>query len=217
MAAPPSPKAVSPRPKAQSQPMPPVENGKSFAQLEKVIRAQSWAIGILGLMLVCITPFAQPIYSYYARKPDNTAMAMVGLTMPNMTNQAVLSWATTSITEVLTMGFGDINKRLPLQRNRFTKDGWNAYIEVFNKMKIGQAFKTNQLVLTTVPSNTPIIASQGVNADDVYQWVVQMPVVMTYATNSLPTKINRNVILTIVRVPTTDNPFGLAIRQWIMG
>lgn len=162
-------------------------------------------------------PFAKPINLYYAITPEQTVKRLTGLNMPNMTNRAVLSWATTSITEVMTMGFGDIDVRLPKQRGRFTQKGWDAYIETFNEMKIRETFKQSQLVLTTVPSNTPVIVGQGINIDNVYQWNVQMPIIMNYATNNNVTRRQRaTVSLSIARVPFEENSFGLAIQNWVL-
>ncbi len=187
----------------------------TFERLRKRVVFQTWAVAGLAILLVGLLPFAQPVHNYYAMKPDKTGMRMVGLNIPNMTNRAILSWATTSITEVMTMGFGDMGVRLPKQRIRFTKNGWDIYNKAFIKQKIGEAFKQYQLVLTTVPSNTPVIVRQGVNPEEVYQWVVQMPVIMTYATNNnVMNKKRATVTLTIVRVAAEENPFGIAIQSW---
>jgi intracellular multiplication protein IcmL len=172
----------------------------------------------LGVLLTILLPFSRPVYLYYALTPESKTRPLVGLNMPNMTNRAILSWATTSITEVMTIGFGDIDIRLPKQKNRFTEKGWDAYMKTFDRMKIRDAFKQNQLVLTTVPSNTPVIIGQGTNAERIYQWVVQMPIIMTYATNNNVMKKQRSTVtLTIVRVPAEENSFGIAIRNWNLG
>jgi intracellular multiplication protein IcmL len=186
-----------------------------FVRLRMIVIIQTWLIAVLGIALVVELPFAQPVYLYYARMPDDKVMRMVGLDVPNMTNRAVLSWATTGITEIMTMGFGDMDAKLAKQKIRFTEAGWKAYNKAFVNLKVGETFKQNQLVLTTVPSNTPVILAQGANADDVYQWVVQMPVVMTYATNNNVTRKERGfVTLTVVRVPAAESSAGIAIQSW---
>lgn len=187
----------------------------SFKRLTLRVTIQTWLMAILGFGLMGILPFAQPVYIYYAMSPDKKLVRMTGLNMSNMTNQAILSWATTSITEIMTMGFGDLDIKVPKQRRRFTATGWKAYIKAFVQEGIGETFKQNQLVLTTVPSNTPVIVYQGPNADDVYEWIVQMPVIMTYATNGDVTSEKRTIIsLTIIRVPVEENPYGIAIDNW---
>jgi intracellular multiplication protein IcmL len=186
-----------------------------FKGLKARVQIQTWIISVLALLLVLMLPFAQPINFYYARSTDKTLVEMVGLNMPNMTDRAVLSWATSSIVEIMTMGFGDIDTKIPKERIRFTADGWKAYTKAFIQQKIGESFKQSQLVLTSAPSNTPVIVAQGINPDNVYQWVVQMPVIMTYATNNNVTTKNSGIVtLTIIRVPTEDNVDGIAIDAW---
>ena len=188
-----------------------------FQRLKKRIVIQSRIIGGLTVLLLVILPFAQPIYVYYAQKPDGKMMQMVGLAMPNMTNHAILSWTTTAITEIMTLGFGDVDVKMPLQRWRFTKAGWRVYTEEFANLKIGETIKQSQLVLTTVPSNTPVIVDQGVNPAGVYQWTVQMPIIMTYATNNNVTVEKHAIVtVTITRVAAEDSPAGVAIQQWAM-
>ncbi len=186
-----------------------------FAFLKKCVHYQTWAILGLTLVFICLLPFSNGFVRYYAVNPEGKVRALGALTMPNMTDRAILSWATTSITEIMTMGFGDINTRLPRQRTKFTPKGWEAYMKSFEAMKIAEAFQNSQLVLTTVPSNTPVIVVQGVNPENVYQWDVQMPIIMNYATNNnVMKKQNGTVTLSIVRVPVEDNAFGIAIQKW---
>ena len=117
----------------------------------------------------------------------------------------------------MTFGFGDIVDQLGKQKSRFTSKGWDSFVTAYRKQRIKETFKENQLVLTTVPSDTAIIVAQGVNEWGVYQWMVQVPVIMTYATNNNVTQAHRGVIsITITRVSPQQNPAGIAIRKWSM-
>ncbi len=191
-------------------------NTLTAAQLQKRIHKQSWIIGGLTLLLLVLLAFAQPIDLYFARKPEGRTLQMVGLTMPNMTNRAVLAWTTTAVTDIMTLGFGDVDQKFATQRKYFTSEGWESYTEVFSKMRIAQIIKESQLVRTTVPSNVPVIVDQGVGSDEIYQWVVQMPIITTDATNNNKTAQSPSIVtLFVVRVPVEENPFGIAIRQWM--
>jgi len=209
-----TPRRVAPAPRLEEN-IDDVTALARFTRLKKFVMFETWVIGVLGLLIFLVLPFAHPIDLFYAMNPSNQVMQMVGLDMPNMTNRAILSWSTTSITEVMTMGFGDMDIKLPKQKWRFTPKGWNAYSKAFVLQRIGETFRQSQLVLTTVPSNTPVVVAQGVNAEDTYEWVVQMPIVMTYATNNNVTKQQRGLVtLTIVRVPVEQSPSGVAIANW---
>jgi intracellular multiplication protein IcmL len=191
---------------------------EAFNRLQARIHIQTWIVLALTAGLSCILPFSGTVYYYFAVTPDKEVRPLVGLDMPNMTNRAILTWASASITELMTMGFGDMDTTLPLQRSRFTQKGWQNYIEAFEALNVRYIFKHSQLVLTTVPSDTPVVAWQGLNSEKVYEWIVQMPVIMSYATNNnVVRRSHMTVTLTIVRVPSEEISSGLAIKNWGLG
>ena len=76
-----------------------MDEAAELARFHKVVRriiVNSYVIVALGLVLIIGMPFFEPHYRYIAMKPDKEMMQMVGLNMPNMTNGALLSWATVS-------------------------------------------------------------------------------------------------------------------------
>ena len=193
-------------------------------RLITLISVQGLAIGILAGIMILGAPIMRPIYKYKTVSPNNPdssehfATDLVPLFNPNLTNQAVLSWAATSVTEIMTLGFGDFDHQLIVQRKRFTAQGWESFLKALVKQKIRDAFKTQQLILTTVPSDTPVIVAQGEDQDDGYKWVVELPVIMTFATNNNVTRKSRSIVrLTVVRVPGQDNVGGIAIKTWEVG
>jgi Type-IV b secretion system, inner-membrane complex component len=184
----------------------------NFKRAAGLVNFQTTIITVLAGILVFGQPFFQPVYEYYTVDGQSVTQ-IIGLPMPNMTNRAVLSWAESSITEVMTIGFGDFAHKLINQRSRFTSDGWDAFVASFLNQGIDATFRRDQLVLTTIPTGPAQIDQQGPNEKDVYQWRVSMPVVMTYATNNNVTNRERATInLTIVR--DRDNPNGIAIETW---
>jgi hypothetical protein len=188
---------------------------KRIERLLKVVTMQTFAIVGMVAFLILTIPIYHPIFQYFALDPRGRTMSLVALDIPNMTNRAVLSWATTSITEILTIGFGDFEKKLVIQKPRFTPAGWDSFAKAFDNQKTGQTFLENQLVLTTVPSETAVILAQGLNEEGIYQWKVQVPVVMTYATNNNVTRrVHTLINLTIVRVWPEQSPAGIAIKTW---
>jgi len=184
-------------------------------RIGRIVYLQTFAIAILAFALLAEMPFSQPIYQYFALTPDHQIMGLIPLYIPNMTKQAILSWATNSVTEIMTFGFGDYQSHLRAQRVRFTPEGWASFSGAFDKMGIGEAFRLRQLVLTTVPSNIGIITSQGENLEHVYEWHLDMPVIMTYTTNNnVTTHERKSISLVIARVPAGQSPAGIAIQSW---
>jgi len=185
--------------------------------LVRLIRRQSLAILLLVFIVIIGSILLQPVHSYFVKwpAPDNKVQELVSLTEPNLTDQAILSWAATSITEILTFGFGDIDQRLVSQSNRFTSEGWDSFVGVLRDQNLREEFKMRQLVLTTVPANSPVIVGKGLDEDGDYTWVVEMPVIRTYSTNNSVTSGKKGIIrLTIARIPSLVNNAGIGIKMW---
>jgi hypothetical protein len=89
------------------------------------------------------------------------------------------------------------------------------------KENVRDAFKSRQLVLTTVPTDSPVILARGADPlrGDDYRWIVEMPVIMTYITNNNVLRRSHAIIrLTITRSPISmDNIRGVAIKTWQIG
>jgi len=186
--------------------------------LVKLIGYQNWVIIILISILIMGVPVFRPSYEYYLMNTQKELWRIISLDSPNITNEALLSWARTSVIEILTLGFGNFDEQLSNQSSRFTAEGWKNFVASIMRDNMIEVFSKQQLVLTTIPSNDPVITSQGLNLDKVYEWKVEIPVAMTYTTNNNVTTGERAIIsLTIVRVPTKEHERGIAIKSWKLG
>ncbi|MDX9689977.1 MAG: hypothetical protein EOM37_08150 [Proteobacteria bacterium] len=195
-----------------------IDEHDAHLQMERIgrlINRQSTVIVGLIILVITLTPLLHPIQNYKARNPDGKITGLVPLMEPNQTDQAILSWAATTITEVMTFGFGDIDTRVLSQKSRFTGEGWDSFLEAFRKERTREGFKSSQLVLTTVPTDVPVITKKGLDKDGDYQWVVEMPVIMTHTTNDRVSSVRKSIIrLTIVKVPPRHNVRGIGIKLW---
>ncbi len=184
--------------------------------LAKKVRIQTYVIlGFLGLIIL-LYPILKPIYRYQAIRPgDKTLQELVALSLPNMTDQALLSWVATGITEILTIGFGDFDTRVLSQKGLFTPNGWESFIKALRERNMREDFKLRQLVLTTAPANMPVIVNKGEDIDGLYKWIVEMPIIMTYATNDNVTEKRKSIArLTIIRVSPKQNKNSVGIEKW---
>lgn len=187
-----------------------------WRKLVRLVKLQSLLILGLIFFLLFAIPVLRPILRYQAHPAEGVPFDMASMTEPNLTDQSILSWSVLTITEVLTFGFGDVDQRILRQRQRFTSDGWESFLKGFVETTFYDRFKGNQLVLTTVPANTPVIVSKGMEEGE-YLWVVEMPIIMTYATVDNIAQRRRGVVrLTIARIPSQVNKFGLGIKRWQM-
>lgn len=186
-----------------------------YRRLMLLINTQALAIGLLVGILIFAAPVMRPVHQYYSQSPTRERQDLVGLFAPNLTGRAIMSWATVSVTEVMTVGFGDFDRQIRKQRGRFTSQGWTSFQAALANKQLRQSFKSQQLVLTTVPADIPVIVGEGVNEQYGYQWVVEVPIIMTFVTNNNVSRKERSIIrLTIVRVPAQESVGGIAIETW---
>ncbi len=188
-------------------------------RLLKLIRRQTYVIAALVLLVLMVMPYLRPYYTYWARSSGASAKNVQLLPMdePNMTDKAVLSWVEASITEIMTFGFGDFDRRILSQKHRFTSVGWESFLESIRQQDLRSNFKLRQLVLTTAPADAPVIVSKGLDEDLDYVWTIEMPIVMTYTTNNNVRSERRTIVsIKVSRVPSTDSVRGIGIKMWRM-
>lgn len=170
-------------------------------------------LGLIGAMFYVINVH-QPENRYFATTEDGRVIPMVALTQPNLSTPALMSWVAQSSTEVMTFGFNDYRRRLQESSRHFTRRGWESFTTALAKAKIIESVEENSQVLTSAPRGAPILQSEGVVAGQ-YQWIVQIPMVLSYQSGSKTRSDNWIVTLVVVRVPRLESPNGVGIAQWV--
>ncbi len=185
-----------------------------YRTLLKVALVQVFVIlGLIGAMYVVIQTH-QPENRFFATTEDGRLVPMIALSEPNMSPPALMSWVAQSATEVMTFGFNDYRRRLQESSRNFTRRGWESFTQALQKSRIIEMVEANQQVVTAAPQGAPILESQGLVAGR-YQWVIQLPVVLTYQSGSLSRSDNLLITIVVVRVPRLESPNGIGIEQWI--
>lgn len=170
-------------------------------------------IGLIGVMFY-IVKVHQPENRYFATTEDGRLIPMVSLTQPNLSTPALMSWVAQSATEVMTFGFNDYRRRLQEASRHFTRRGWESFTIALQKGRIIESIEANSQVVTAAPRGAPILQSEGIIGGQ-YQWVVQIPMVLTYQSGSKTRNDYWIVTLVVVRVPRLESPNGVGIAQWI--
>lgn len=173
-------------------------------------------IVILGLLsaVFFVIHSHQPENRYFATTEDGRLIPMLPLNQPNLSTPALLSWVAQATTEVMTFGFNDYRRRLQEASRSFTKTGWESFTKALQQSRIIETVETNQQVITAAPSGAPIVESEGMN-NGRYQWIIQLPLVVTYQSGSKTRSSRLLVTLVVVRVPRLESPNGIGIEQWI--
>lgn len=174
------------------------------------------SVAIIGLILAMffVVHVHQPENRYFATTEDGRLIPMVSLTQPNLSNPALMSWVAQAATEVMTFGFNDYRRRLQEASRNFTRRGWESFTGALQAARIIESIETNSQVITAAPRGAPVLQSEGV-VNGQYQWIVQIPMVLSYQSGSKTRSDNWIVTLVVVRVPRLESPNGVGIAQWI--
>ncbi|MGB0719021.1 MAG: type IVB secretion system apparatus protein IcmL/DotI [Bdellovibrionales bacterium] len=170
-------------------------------------------LGLIGAMYFVIQVH-QPENRYFATTEDGRLVPMVALNEPNMSVPALMSWVAQASTEVMTFGFNDYRRRLQESSRNFTRRGWESFTQALQRSRIIEMVEANQQVVTAIPRGAPVLRSEGLAAGR-YQWIIEMPMVVSYQAGSKIRNDSLLVTLVVVRVPRLESPNGVGIEQWI--
>lgn len=179
-------------------------------------------IGLMALMLVMIVLVCVQLYQmqhrplplFNARQPDGKIMPLTAFDQPNLLPATILQWASKAATSAYTFDYVNYNKQLALARPYFTEAGWQDYLQSVNNLI--QTLVQNQLIINGIVSGAPIISNQGSLPGQPNVWRVQIPFLVTYQSANTTTKKNFYVLMIITGVPTSMNPQGIGIDQFVM-
>lgn len=170
-------------------------------------------LALIGAMYFVIQ-VNQPENRYFATTEDGRLVPMVPLNQPNLSTPALMSWVAQASTEVMTFGFNDYRRRLQESSRNFTRRGWESFTQALQKSRVIEMVEANQQVVTAAPQGAPILESEGLVAGR-YQWVIQLPLVLTYQSGARNKSDSLLVTVVVVRVPRLESPNGVGIEQWV--
>lgn len=157
---------------------------------------------------------SNPENFYFATTEDGRLIPMVPLSQPNLSTSALMSWSAQAATEVMSFGFNDYRRKLQDSSRNFTKRGWESFTQALQKSRMIEMVEANQQIISAAPRGAPLLQQEGLVAGT-YQWVVQIPLILTYQSGPSSQNTNLMVTIVIVRVSRLESPSGVGIEQWI--
>lgn len=180
----------------------------------RVAMVQSFIILFLIGAMYYVVHIHQPEDKYFATTVDGRVIPMVSLDQPNLSDPALLSWVAQAATETMTFGFADYRRRLQESSRHFTKSGWAEFASELSRIKLIEQIEENYQIVTAAPAAAPIIQEKTVRGGR-YQWVVTLPLVLSYESQGSKRTDQWLVKLVVVRVPRLESPNGVGIAQWL--
>lgn len=133
---------------------------------------------------------------------------------PNLPMTYLLAWYSFAVTDIMTFGFNDYKTRLSMSSDYFTERGWKSFSKGLERSRIIEMVEVNKQYITAAPKGAPIIQSRRA-LDGRYQWVVEIPMVLTYMSGAKRSNSGLLVTAIIVRSDDPKHPYGIGIEQWI--
>lgn len=185
-----------------------------FRNLIKIAIAEAVIIVALIITFIAYIDTVRSQDHYFATTADGRIMPQLPLDQPNMSDSALLSWATQTVSEVMTFGYHDYQRRLQSSSRFFTPHGWETFSNALMASRVIESVQALQQVVSAEPRSAPIPVLKTV-FNGKFRWVVKLPMKVTYQSGSEVRVDNPDIKLVIDRVPSLENPTGVAIEQWI--
>lgn len=170
---------------------------------------------VLLLMIVVLYQiFHRPLPVFWALAPNHQRMELTASNEPNLLSSTLIAWASKAAVAAYTFDFVNFNKEINQVRPYFTEKGWNDY-----RASIGGLIQTitqNKIFVNGVVTAPPVISNQGDLSGHGYTWRVQIPFLVSYQSSDAISRARYMVVVTLVRVPTSANPAGIGIDQFVM-
>lgn len=182
----------------------------------KIILSTMGVIGFLILLVVFIMyqMYSRPLPVFAAYTPKGEKMQLSEFNEPNLLPDTLIRWASKAATVGYTFDFVNYRKQIDAVKPYFTDDGWidyqNSLVSLLNTIV------QNQLFVNGVVAGPAVISNEGPLPGKGYTWRIQIPFLVTYQSANTSSQQRFYVIITIVRVPTSVNPQGIGIDQFVM-
>lgn len=140
--------------------------------------------------------------------------AITSMRLPNQSHEAIKDWARETVQKTYNFNFSNFDSNLATARGYFTDDAWDVYTNAFLKSELVKAVKRDKMTVSVVVKEDPIIETAAATGKDgEFAWKLILPVTLSFS-GDIPTEAKDLVMrVTVVRVPTVDNPKGLGVVQ----
>jgi intracellular multiplication protein IcmL len=170
---------------------------------------------VVGLVYTVIYLIqTEPTPTYFASTDSGRIIPLVPLNQPNLTDQALLRWASEAVVSVYSYNFINFREVLQNSEKYFTSAGWRSFMDALNKSKNLDAVKENKLVVSAMISAAPIVTRKGISGRGYYTWIVQVPVLVHFESADQHNDQSYVVQVEIRRVSTLDNIYGVGIDKF---
>ena len=157
----------------------------------------------------------RPQPKYFATTQAGRVLELIPLSTPMLSSTALLNWASELATATFTYNYLNYRQQIGALQPNFGANTWKDFLTELRNNGNVDAMVKRKLLVTAVPSGSPVILSQG-NLNGRYTWKVQVPILAKYVSANDSYQTQYLVTMTIVRVSTLENQNGVAVSQYVV-
>lgn len=153
---------------------------------------------------------------YLIQQTDGSLLPVIPLNQPIANKGAVTQVVTDAVLKLHAIDFKNFRNQMSDASIYFTKNGWQKYLDEMTKSGTFDAIERRQLVLSSAINKPPVILKEY-DISGYYAWDVEVEYSVNYfgaGYNSTSPLVAR---VTLVRIPTTEHPRGIAIAGFNVG
>lgn len=147
---------------------------------------------------------------YIVQQNDGTLTPIIPLRQPIANKNAVTQVVVDAIHTLHAIDFKNYKAQLNDASVYFTKTGFQRYLKELEGTGTLAAIKARQLVLSSTVTAPPVIVKEY-DIGGIYAWDVEVPYQVSYFGAGFSQDTQVTAKITLVRIPTTENPRGIAI------
>lgn len=166
---------------------------------------------VLTVILVFIT-LRQPEDENFAALNTGRVVPIYAYSEPVLTDHYIRSWATLASRSVLNLSFSSYQDQLKKASVYFEPEAFAILSKSLSDKGYLKNLTDSKLIMRSYVNDTVVIVWQGLESGQ-FVWKVQLPITISYEGAS--SNVTRSIVvkMTIVRVPTADNPHAILIKS----
>lgn len=155
-----------------------------------------------------------PEPQYFATNASYQLIKWHPLSDPVVDDNYVLQWVANSVQQAFSLDYIHWRGQLQEASNNFTPSGWHWFLQAFQKSGDLESLVKLKMVSNVTVTGAPVILYQAV-LNGRYVWKVELPIMITYASEKKVIRQPLKVIVIVVRMPVQENPSQIAINEFM--
>ncbi len=174
-----------------------------------------WALGVVcfAIALLALTSLyislSKPAPVHFSTDHEWRIIKPVPLMVPYLSTPDLAQWVSNVLPNLFNLDFINYKAEREASRSYFTDSGWQSFLMLLDNNASYNTVTQGKLFVSAAADSAPFVLNQGI-LNDRYAWWVQMSVQVNYSSG---TGQPLDLQVLVVRVPTLDNAYGVAIDR----